>query len=167
MPKTPSDYSKTVVYKFVCNDLQVKDCYVGHTVNFVSRKSSHKTRCLNPLNEKHNFKIYTLIRNNGGWENWTMIEIEKWPCNDGNEARKRERFWFEQLNTTMNTLGPYLGDTKQESNLEYKRINKGKLKQQQLESKICECGRSYTHQHYKRHSTTKFHQDFENTKLNI
>ena len=48
MPKTKTDYSKTIMYKIVCNDLNVKDCYVGHTINWIKRKSSHKTSCNNP-----------------------------------------------------------------------------------------------------------------------
>ena len=39
-----------------------------------------------------------MIRKNGGWENWCMIEIEKYPCNDKNEAKARERYWLETLN---------------------------------------------------------------------
>ena len=31
-----------------------------------------------------------MIRENGDWNNWSMIEIEKYPCNDDNEARARE-----------------------------------------------------------------------------
>ena len=29
------------------------------------------------------------MRDNGGWQNWSMIEIEKYPCNDQQEATKR------------------------------------------------------------------------------
>ena len=35
-----------------------------------------------------------------------MIEIEKYPCVDGNESTKRERHYYEILNATMNTLTP-------------------------------------------------------------
>jgi hypothetical protein len=31
MPKKPIDYSKTHFYKIVCNDTNIKPCYVGHT----------------------------------------------------------------------------------------------------------------------------------------
>ena len=30
-----------------------------------------------------------------------MIEIEKFPCKDGNEARARERYWYEELKATL------------------------------------------------------------------
>ena len=37
MPKQIIDYSKNIIYKMVCNDLNVKDVYVGHTTNFINR----------------------------------------------------------------------------------------------------------------------------------
>jgi hypothetical protein len=35
-----------------------------------------------------------------------MIVIEKYPCNDNNEARTRERYWYEQLNANLNQKKP-------------------------------------------------------------
>ena len=35
MPKSNCDYSRTVIYKIVCNDLSITDCYVGHTTEFI------------------------------------------------------------------------------------------------------------------------------------
>ena len=31
MPKKIIDYSKTIIYKIVCNDLTITEVYVGHT----------------------------------------------------------------------------------------------------------------------------------------
>ena len=100
------DYSNTVIYKLICNDLNVKDIYVGHTTCFRKRKSQHKVSCSNEKRKDYNLKVYQIIRQNGGWNNWTMIEIEKFPCRDGNEARTRERYWFEELKADMNTIIP-------------------------------------------------------------
>ena len=49
-----------------------------------------------------------------------MVEIEKYPCNDGNEAKARERYWFEQLSAKLNTVYP---DRRKK---EYAEINKEK-----------------------------------------
>ena len=35
-----------------------------------------------------------------------MIEIEKYSCQDGNEAGARERYWYEQLKGTLNDKVP-------------------------------------------------------------
>ena len=91
MPRIPINYQNTIIYKIVCNDLNIKDLYVGHTTDFKRRKSEHKLNCNNQKSEKYNMKIYKVIRNNQGWDNWSMIEIEKYPCNDSKEATARER----------------------------------------------------------------------------
>jgi len=106
MPRKPIDYSKTIIYKLVCKDLSVKDLYVGHTTNWIKRKSNHKKNCYNANSKRHNFKVYTMMRDNGSWDNWDMIEIEKYPCNDEREARTRERYWYEELHASMNTNRP-------------------------------------------------------------
>ena len=69
MPKNPIDYSNTLFYKIVCNDLNIKECYVGHTTSFRKRKTVHKNTCNNPNVECHNMPLYKFIRANGGWDN--------------------------------------------------------------------------------------------------
>ena len=108
------DYSNTIIYKIVCNDLSVTDCYVGNTTQFRQRKSQHKRNCSNSNSKDYNFPLYKFIREHDGWENFSMIEIEKYPCNDGNEARSRERYYFDLLNASLNKNRPLLSkeDTK-------------------------------------------------------
>ena len=106
MPRTNVDYSKTIMYKIVCNDLEITHAYVGHSTSFIKRKSDHKAICNNPQSRSYNLNLYQIINANGGWDNWNMIEIEKYPCGDGNEARKRERYWFNELKANMNTCIP-------------------------------------------------------------
>ena len=125
----PTDYSKTIIYKLVCNDLTVKDCYVGHTINMTERKCAHKSSCNNEKNKAHNRKIYKIIRKNGGWDNWDMVLVEKFPCKDKFEACKREREIFVELDAKMNTFRPYL--TQEES----KEENKKNLKEYYQEHK--------------------------------
>jgi hypothetical protein len=132
MPRKEVDYSKTVIYKIVCNDLLVTDLYVGHTTHFRNRKNCHKCDC-----KTSDLKIYKTIRDNGNWENWTMAQIEEFPCANGNEARARERHWYEQLNATLNTVYPqrnlpeyYVANRNKilDYQKEYKDINKDKIK---------------------------------------
>ena len=107
MPRAAMDYSKTSIYKIVCNDLTIKDCYVGHTIDMTKRKWGHKTACNNEKDKKHNLKIYKIIRENGGWDNWNMVLVEKFPCKDKYEACKREREVYEELDAQMNTFRPH------------------------------------------------------------
>ena len=136
MPKAIMDYSKTNIYKIVCNDLTIKDCYVGHTINMTKRKCQHKTRCHNEKDKKQNYKIYQIIRENGGWDNWNMVLVEKFPCKDKYEACKREREVYEELDAKMNTLSPYrTQEERKQNDKQYYQENKEKFKQYNKEHK--------------------------------
>ena len=105
MPKKIIDYSNTIIYKIYCKDECITDIYVGHTTNFIQRKSTHKAACNNQNND---FKIYKIIRENGGWTNWDMIEIAKYNCKDSTEARIKENEHYNQLKATLNSCPPYV-----------------------------------------------------------
>ena len=49
-------------------------------------------------------KLYQMIRENGGWDMFRMIEIEKYPCNDRREAEKRENEVMKSLKASMNSI---------------------------------------------------------------
>ena len=122
MPRLPINYNNTVMYKIVCNDLNIKDLYIGHTCDFVRRKSKHKYSCTNENSPDYNYKVYVVIRKNRGWNNWSMVEIEKYPCVDANEARTRERYWYELLHPNLNGQCP--GRTRNETIKSYTENNK-------------------------------------------
>ena len=69
MSKINIDYSNTIIYKITCNDVNINDVYVGHTINFVQRKHAHKQNCINEKSPNYKCKLYEAIRNNGGWSN--------------------------------------------------------------------------------------------------
>jgi hypothetical protein len=129
MPAKEIDYSKTIIYKIVCNDLAITDLYVGHTTHFTRRKNDHKNTCNNQNKKAYNLKIYKTIRDNQNWDNWSMIQIEAFPCVNGNEARARERYWYEQLNATLNMVYPQR--SKQECALAHYEKNKDKINDKQ------------------------------------
>jgi hypothetical protein len=154
MPKKIIDYSKTIIYKIVCNDLNITDVYVGHTTNFIKRKAQHKSNCNNIHRKEHNYKIYNTIRQNGGFENWSMIEIEKFQdCNDINEASAKERYYYEVLNAKLNSNCP--GRNKKE----HYEDNKEKINALKKTPYICDiCNGMYTHTNRVQHINTKKHQ---------
>ena len=107
MPKTQTDYSNTIIYKICCKDPTIKEIYIGHTTNFTQRKNSHKTLCCNENNKNHNRYVYQFIRQNGGWNNWNMIQIEKQPFKNKREAEAHEHCWIEKLNALLNSNNPH------------------------------------------------------------
>ena len=106
MPKTDIDYSNTIIYKITCNDVNNKEVYVGHTTNFVQRKHAHKQGCINENSANYKCKLYEVIRNTGGWNNWKMEIINFFNCKDHYEARVKEQEYFVSLNATLNSIEP-------------------------------------------------------------
>jgi hypothetical protein len=137
MPKNIINYDNTIIYKLCCNDMTIKDIYVGHTTNFIKRKQCHKNCCNSSQNKKHHLYKYEFIRNNGGWNNWSMIEIIKVKCIDVYEACKIERQYIEELGATLNKYMPIILETEKKEYYKkyykeyyknYNQINKDKIK---------------------------------------
>lgn len=125
MPRIATNYSNTIIYKLACKDLNVKNIYIGHTTTFKDRKYQHKAQSNNLDNHQ---RVYEFIRENGGWSNWEMLEIEKFPCADGNEARARERFYFEELQADLNMINPIITKEEElERHREYNIVNRDKI----------------------------------------
>jgi hypothetical protein len=140
MPHNPINYANTIMYKIICNDINITDCYIGHTTNFKTRKNSHKSKCNNINSKAFNLIVYQFIRDNGGWDNWSMIMIEEYNCNNKLEATKRERELIEELKATLNKVIPsrtskeYYEDNKdiiKEYHKEYYEDNKNIIKEKE------------------------------------
>ena len=188
MPQNKIDYSKNLIYKIVCKDISVKDIYVGRTTDFKTRKGQHHSKCNNPNAKMYNAKVYVTIRENGGWDNWDMIELEKYPCKDSNEAKARERYWYETLTAKLNTNYPdrnkqeytesnkekfselkrqyYLShyeSTRESRNLyskNYTKLNKQKISEKGKIKVLCECGANVRIYGLSRHMKTLKHCEF-------
>jgi len=125
MPKVFIDYSKCCIYKIE----HIEDetlVYVGQTTNFKQRKSKHKSDCNNEKGNKFNCKLYKMIRNNGGWNMFQMVELEKFPCCDRQEAERREYEIVRELKASMNTHFFFSDEEKQLKQKKYEeyRLNK-------------------------------------------
>lgn len=129
MPRLPIDYSKTVIYKLCCNDVNIKEIYIGHTTDLIRRKSQHKYSCINEKNKGYNHYKYQFIRTNGGWDNWSLTPIEEFPCSNINQASIRERYWIETLQAELNKYIP------SRTIKEWVEINKDKKKEYDSKNK--------------------------------
>ena len=100
MPKT--DYKKTVIYKIQNNELD-ELLYVGHTTHFRNRKVCHKRNCNNPNDkEKYNLKLYQTIRDNGGWDAFSMVVIKEFPCENKRQAEAEEDRVMREMKSSLN-----------------------------------------------------------------
>ena len=118
------NYENGTIYKLCCKDIEVKEIYVGSTTSWRARKSQHKSRCTNLNDKKGGYPVYVFMRANGGWDNWDMVEIERYSAKDIRDLNKRERFWFDNLGATLN------GQIPSRTDAEYYIDNKAKHNQQ-------------------------------------
>ena len=99
-------YENSIIYKLCCKDVSIKEIYIGSTTNFSRRKCEHKSNCTNINSVKYNLNVYNFIRSNGDWDNWDMIEIEKYQATDKRNLETRERYFVETLCASLNTYIP-------------------------------------------------------------
>jgi hypothetical protein len=86
----------------------------------------HKSSCNNEKGKSYNYKAYQYIRNNGGWENWSMYMIEQYAANSKYDLERRERYYYDLLKPALNCNIPtrpkeeYYQDNKEHIN-QYKK----------------------------------------------
>jgi predicted GIY-YIG superfamily endonuclease len=162
-----TDYSKTVIYKIQHLD---KDelLYVGHTTNFTKRKHQHK--CESKSSQE---LLYRMIRENGGWEYFTMIVNKEYPCASKTEACIEEDKIMREMKSSMNNYRAYntpeqISERRKvnyqlnkekciEKAKEHYQSNKIKINQQQREPLECECGCIIRKSDLARHKKSKKH----------
>lgn len=145
---TLADYLNTVIYEIKCKDDKITDTYIGHTTCFKQRYRLHKNSCINPNQKGYHYKIYQNIRLHGGWDNWEMVGIEQFPCNNVNEAREREAYWIELLSSSLNIKIPNRKTTKEYKKI-YRIIHREKIAENaKVYRKInCDKIQKYIHSH--------------------
>ena len=143
------NYNNAVIYKIYCKNTAITDCYVGSTCDYMGRKNSHKSNCNNENKSKsYNLNVYKFIRENGGWDNWEMIELIKYPCNTQRELALKEREYIELLGGTLNKQIPTRSKAEYDKAYDLERKEEKRerdkaryQKNKELNEKInCECG---------------------------
>ena len=99
MPVKDIKYENTIIY-IIQHTTKLDLIYVGHTTNFGKRKCEHKRATMTGKN----VKIYTMIRENGGWDEFEMRPIKKISCNDSVEARIEEEKCRIEYHATLNMI---------------------------------------------------------------
>ena len=139
------DYSKTIIYRICCKDPSIKDTYIGSTTNLTKRKYRHKQRAiLFPTR-----RVYECILKNGGWVNWEFDILENQPVENKIEMLKRERFYLEYHQATLNCMMPY------------------RTKEELKEVHTCDCLGRFQIPHITDHKKTTKHKDFEEKSSTI
>ena len=176
------------IYKIVCDDLP-EFIYVGSTKAFRRRKNQHK-QYVNLPDTKGKAKLYNIIRENGGWDNWRMVLVEECGEITLNEARIREEHFRQELKANLNSIKCIILQDKKEYTKEhynkeyhqeyreknkerykeqakeYYEKNKEKRQQRNKETITCECGCVMRRYCLSRHLKTKKHLELINNNNN-
>ena len=120
MPKTIINYNKSVIYKIEHED-KPELLYVGSTTDFNRRKNKHKSDCNNNLSKGYNYKLYTMIRSNGGWDSFKIMIIKELNCNSKVEMLIEEDKMMKELKSTLNNNRAHTTDDEKK---EYYQQNK-------------------------------------------
>ena len=112
------DYTKALIYK-ICKMVDDKElCYIGSTTNFNTRKNLHYSQSFHK-----NSKLYKTIRENGGFETWSIEKVKDFPCDNKIQLRMEEEKCIKDL-ANLNMVCAYI--TKEEAHA--KRLQYGRDK---------------------------------------
>jgi len=175
MPKTPIDFSKAIIYKIEHMD-KSELLYVGSTTDFTKRKYHHKSDCYNENKKQYNCKLYKMIRENGGFNEFKIMIICEFPCNNKIELIIEEEKHRKELQASLNSCRAFRSNEeniihKKEYHQEYyetikelikEKVNKYKKNNKELikEKITCDCGSIFRKGNKLRHEKSKKHCQF-------
>lgn len=170
------NYQNGKIYKMVNNE--TNDFYVGSTTKkyLAHRKSGHHQ---DSKQEVRKSPLMQAIRTYG-ITTFSIILIEKYPCQDKDELCAREQYWIDQLKPTYNVFKALLTDEeckqyRAQYDKEYKATHKDKIREIQRKTReknkekrnakaICECGASVSRYTLNRHMSSLKHLSTMETK---
>jgi len=120
-------YENGVIYMIKHKTDDKKEFYIGSSYNFKKRCWDHKKDCNKQNRKNYNYKVYKYIRDNDGWDAWTIVKLYDYPCKNKNDLKLEEQRAVKKYKSTLNTQIP--GRTKKE----HYEDNKEKLLQYQKE----------------------------------
>ena len=155
-----------IIYKIVCDDLP-DFIYVGSTCDFNYRKRKHKDACNCETHNQRHLKLYTTIKDNGGWENWRMIQIHQVPNITRREAEAVEEEYRVELKANLNMARAFVhpddkAAVKKEYEQNYKMSESGIANRKARASirYVCDCGKELRDKGKKNHEKSQFHLNY-------
>jgi hypothetical protein len=145
MPKLPINYENACIYEIVCKDVNITERYVGSTTNLIQRRRDHKSRCYNENCNHYNQYVYQFIRDNGSFDNWDVVLIERIiDCKDKENLHKRERYYIEEKKAKLNKKIPTRTDKEYYENNKDKIAERTKEYREDNKDKIAEQNKKYS-----------------------
>ncbi len=141
----------TVYYFYRIYSLNNDYVYIGSTTNYKKRILNHKYNCNNNKAERHNIKLYSIIRKNGGINNFLFEIMECIETDDKLFVLKYEQALMIKYNSNLNNNRSFISDADK--------------KKEKYEKITCACGREYTYSNRKRHTKSSQHKKFEEQQI--
>ena len=123
-------YENGCIYMIQHKTDDTKEFYIGSSYDFKRRCWKHKTRCNNENDKNYNLKLYKYMRENAGWNEWTIVKLYDYHCKNRNELELEEQRAVKEYKSTLNTRIPC------RTRKEWYEANKEKLSQQAKEHRI-------------------------------
>ena len=143
---------KGFVYKLYCDGID--EFYIGSCWDMKDRKRRHIQNCNNPNSEKYNYKVYTFIRLNGGFDNCKFEVLVEKEFPNKTALRIKEKECIKLLNPSLNMCSAYRTDEAYRAQLKASGT-------QRLAIKIkCVCGGKTSKANKSHHEKTKKHQNY-------
>jgi hypothetical protein len=176
------NYSKGKVYKIVAETDEEYKPYIGSTIEQLSaRMASHRCKYFRFKDKKSNqskcgsFELFDRF----GIEKCCIILIEDYSCENVEQLRARERYWFDNI-PNCNNYKPIITpeEAKQSIKLYQEKYNeehkdyiserskkyyiehKKEILEKQAKKFDCECGGKYSYKHKTRHERSNKHQEY-------
>ena len=103
MPYKVANYKNGKIYKI--EHLEKPELvYIGSTTQFNRRKANHKRACNNETGSAYNLKLYDMVRANGGWNEFKMMVIKEYPCDNKTELLIEEEKHRKEYQATLNQI---------------------------------------------------------------
>ena len=167
-------YHNSVIYTIEHNEDKTL-LYVGSTIEFEARIRLHKHNC-----KTQKQKLYQTIRDNGGWDCFTMKIYKQFKCETKREMFMEEELMRLELGATLNMNRAYTTETehkeqriewakqyyqdKKETIVERNKKYREKNAERLNEIIVCHCGRSVRRHNISKHKRTIVHKEWERSQ---
>jgi len=157
-------------YKIVNINCDLDLCYVGSSCNMKLRARKHKYNCNNIESNRHHLKLYTTIREHGGWEEFKIVELgyrEQITLIQAHMVEEEYRIG-EKANLNMNICfrsDEYIKIYEERNKKEWNDNNRELINTRRKERRVvCECGAEIRKDQLKHHLTSQKHIKLMNAK---
>lgn len=160
MSDKTNKYQNAKIYKIVSNVSD--DVYYGSTCSPLSQRlSEHRSNYKRFLNGKFRYVTsYKILES----DNYDIVLVENYPCNNREELHSRERYFIDSFNCVNKNIPT---QTQQEWAIKHRESHRKSSKVYYetnkhiiTEKHDCVCGSEYTTHHKARHLKTKRHLNY-------